>query len=124
MRTQSHAEKLTSAPIPAAATSLPPVGARESNAGDDFLVLWGARRAVEMLNPASELKCVRMEGLSPVDISSLDPTKNYFLAADLTEYFGGTTFNDSSRVVISQMKYSTRHPDQAWTWGRLRKADK
>ena len=100
---------------------LPPSGARESNAGDDFLTLWAARRAVEMLNPASDLKCVRVEGLSPVDVATLDPTKSYFLAVDLVEYFGGTTFEKAHRVVISQLKYSTRNPHEAWTWGKLRK---
>ncbi|HEX8464483.1 MAG TPA: AAA family ATPase, partial [Abditibacterium sp.] len=62
-----------------------------------------------------------MEGLSPIDVASLDPRKSYFLAADLTEYFGGTTFAGAKRIVISQLKYSTRQPDALWTWGELRK---
>lgn len=100
---------------------LPPPGARQSNAGDDFLTLWAARRAVRMLNPASDLQCVRVEGLSPVDVATLDPTKSCFLAVDLAEYFGGTTFGTAHRVVISQLKYSTRNPNKAWTWGELAK---
>lgn len=110
----------TSKPALPNSTVAPP-GARESNAGDDFLVLWAARRAVEMLNPSSDLQCIRMEGLSSLDVASLDARKSYFLAADLTEYFGGTTFDTAQRIVISQLKYSTRHPDGLWTWGELRK---
>lgn len=110
----------TSEPLSPHSTLAPP-GARESNAGDDFLVLWAARRAIEMLNPSSDLHCVRMEGLSPLDVASLDVGKSYFLAADLTEYFGGTSLDTAQRIVISQLKYSTRNPDDLWTWGELRK---
>jgi hypothetical protein len=72
-----------------------------------------------MLNPASDLQCVRVEGLSPIDVAVFDPRKSHFLAVDLAEYFGGTTFETAQRLVVSQLKYSTRQPDKTWTWGEL-----
>src|SRR5690606_25867765 len=46
------------------------------------------------------------------------------LGVDLTEYYGGDQWSTASRVVVSQLKYSTRHPEQAWTAARLSQHDK
>ena len=92
-------------------------GARESNAGDDFHVLWAIRCAVQMLNPSSGLTAIKME-----DISPLEPgfgRRDTFLGVDVTGYYGGNRLSNSSRVVVSQLKYSTRHPDTNWTAARL-----
>jgi hypothetical protein len=97
----------------------PITGARESNAGDDFHIVWAARRAVQTLNPRSDLHCLVVEGVSPVDLIPLDPDSEHYLAADLTEYYGGTTLAGCEKVSIVQLKYSTRHPDRAWTAARL-----
>ncbi len=42
-------------------------GVRESNAGDDFHILWAARRALDLLKPHSGLTKVLMEGVDPLD---------------------------------------------------------
>jgi len=102
-----------------AARPSPLPGARESNAGDDFHFVWAARRAVQTLNPKSDLHRLVVEGVSPHDLLVLEPNGERFLAADLTEYYGGATFTDCDRAVIIQLKYSTRHPDRAWTAARL-----
>ncbi len=94
-------------------------GARESNAGDEFHVLWAARRAVQLLNPRSELCKVVMENVSPVDADGVDEAGDLFLGVDLTEYYGGKDFSTAARVITSQLKYSTRHPTKAWTASRL-----
>ncbi len=99
--------------------TLPTPGARESNAGDRFHVLWAARRAVQLLNPRSDLQRVFMEGLSPVDVSASEIDDDFFLGVDLTEYYGGDKFETASRIELSQLKYSTRNPNQAWTTSKL-----
>jgi hypothetical protein len=99
--------------------TLPTPGARESNAGDRFHVLWAARRAVQLLNPRSNLQRVFMEGLSPVDVSVSEIDDDFFLGVDLSEYYGGDKFETASRIELSQLKYSTRHPNKAWTTSRL-----
>lgn len=92
-------------------------GARESNAGDEFHVLWAARRAVQLLNPSSGLQKVFMEGVSQEDARDIDD--ELFLGADLSEYYGSGEFETASRVEVSQLKYSTIHQDKAWTASRL-----
>ncbi|HEY6807075.1 MAG TPA: hypothetical protein VI306_26085 [Pyrinomonadaceae bacterium] len=94
-------------------------GARESNAGDDFHILWAARRAVQLLNPQNGLKKVLVEKLSTEDESLADGEEDLFLGVDLSEYFGGDTFASAERVDVSQLKYSTRHGSRAWTASRL-----
>ena len=95
--------------------TLPTPGAEESNEGDLFHVLWAARRAVQLLNPRSGLHRVVMEGLPPTDADN----DNSFLGVDLSEYYGCDELKTAERVEVSQLKYSTRHPTQAWTTSRL-----
>lgn len=58
-----------------------------------------------------------MEGVTPLEESDQE---DGFLGVDLAEYFGGDNFARADRVVTTQLKYSTRHPDRAWTDARLR----
>src|SRR3954454_6276866 len=92
-------------------------GARESNAGDDFHVLWATRRVLGLLDPSSDLRLVVMEGLYPAEPEGVDP--ELLLGVDLTEYYGSDSASDATRVVVSQLKYSHRHPERAWTAARL-----
>ena len=62
-------------------------GARESNAGDEFHVLWVMDRCLAMLSPGSGLNRVVVEGVSPADEKGA--SQRSFLAADVTQYFGG-----------------------------------
>jgi hypothetical protein len=70
-----------------------------------------------LLDPASGLQRVVMEDLTPDPPEGVDPT--LLLAADLAEYYGGRDLASAERVVVSQLKYSSRHPDQNWTAARL-----
>ena len=96
-----------------------PTSVRDSNAGHDFHVLWATRKVISMLSPDNSLTCVKMEGVHEYDTANLSPNEDHFLAADLTEYYHGEHFAEADQVIISQLKYSTRHPDKHWTLGRL-----
>jgi len=58
-----------------------------------------------------------MEDLTPVPPEGVAP--ELLLAADLTEFYGGESLANASRVVVSQLKYSHRHPEQTWTAAKL-----
>jgi hypothetical protein len=90
------------------------VGAPESNAGDDFHFWWAASRALELIEPATDLRLLTLEGLASVD----DPDEAYE-TVDVGQYFGGTNIEAASALVLSQLKYSTRDPDRRWTAARL-----
>lgn len=90
--------------------------AAESNAGDDFHVLWSAHKCLNLLNFSDAgLKAVSIEGLTELDEQKLDANSNALLGVDITEYFGGEQFSDASKVIVSQLKYSTRNPNRNWT---------
>lgn len=91
-------------------------GARESNAGDDFHVLWAARRAIQLLNPHSKLHKLFIEKVSSEDEKT---GQDCFLGADVAEYYDGDSLLTASKVMVYQLKYSTRHPSKAWTASRL-----
>ncbi len=99
------------------AISAEPPGARESGAGDQFHYLWAARRAIELLDNTSDLKLIRLEGFSPDTPVAADA--DLLLGVDLVEFYGSDSFEAATRIVVSQLKYSTRHPDKTWTAARL-----
>lgn len=92
-------------------------GARESNAGDDFHILWASRRALKLLDPDADLTRIRLEGLSSNEPSSRH--EDLMLGIDLTEYYSGDNFGSAAKTVVSQLKYSVRHPSTSWTAARL-----
>jgi hypothetical protein len=98
--------------------------ASTSNAGDDFHLQWAARRALALLKPGTDLTAILPENPTPPDAALLDPTGEQLLAIDLTEYYGGESFQTASRVVYSQLKYSTKSPNNSWTIASLIKGKK
>lgn len=99
--------------------------APESNAGDDFHVLWSIRKSLELLNTDdSGLKAITVEGVLPKEAKRLDPTGALFLGVDITEYFGGEDFQDAHSVIFSQLKYSTRNVNKNWTINAISKANR
>ncbi len=92
--------------------------ARPSNAGDRFHFVYAARRLLDMLPPNSKLSLIQMENISKVDQRLVDNPDD-LLGVDLSEYYGGNTFNTASSIVLTQVKYSALHQDQAWTLARL-----
>ncbi|MBK8566867.1 MAG: ATP-binding protein [Saprospiraceae bacterium] len=94
--------------------------APESNAGDDFHVLWAIRKCFGLLNfEDNGLKAITVEGVEPKNASKLDPLGTKLLGVDIAEYFGGENFNEAQKVVISQLKYSTRRTSENWTFSKL-----
>ncbi|MFC9250401.1 NACHT domain-containing protein [Amycolatopsis thailandensis] len=91
-----------------------PIGATESNAGDDFHFWWAANRALALIEPGTTSRLLVLEGLGRVD----DPEDEYE-TVDVAEYFGSESFDDATALVLSQLKYSTRHPTKAWTAARI-----
>ena len=71
-------------------------GARESNAGDEFHILWGVSLCLRMIRPDSPLHSVLIEGVSPIDRTGASGRS--FLAADITEYYGGNSFEQATVI--------------------------
>ena len=99
-------------------------GASESNAGDDFHIIWACLRALNLISPKSDLLKIVVEDIAKEDLRGTNPES--FLTADLAEYFINSglppdiiSLDTVDRVVISQLKYSTRHQTKGWTAARL-----
>jgi hypothetical protein len=59
-------------------TTRKPTSIHDSNAGHDFHVLWATRRIIELLNPATTLCAVKMEGVAEEDTAKLSATSYYY----------------------------------------------
>lgn len=90
------------------------VGARASNAGDDYHELWVARQAIRLLSNEDGLAAIAVE-----DGNLPDAPSGTWNGVDCTLYFGGTTLSNATHVEIVQVKYSTKKPEQLWTVSRL-----
>ena len=96
-----------------------------SNAGDDFHVLWTMKKSFDLLNFDEDgLKAIYIEGVENAMSESIDPTGTKLLGIDLSEYYGSDEFIDADKVVISQLKYSTREADKNYTFSELYKSKK
>ncbi len=93
-------------------------GAEASNAGDYFHLLWACKRIISMLQPKSTLTAVCVEGPTWED-SILTDDKGALLAIDLSEYYNGETYEGATKVVFSQLKYSTYQAAEPWTASKL-----
>jgi hypothetical protein len=94
--------------------------APESNAGDDFHVLWAARKCMELLQLGrTKLMCIAIEGPETKEAERIDPTGSNLLGIDITEYFEGEDFQNATRIVFSQLKYSTRRASINYTLSKL-----
>lgn len=92
------------------------IAVRDSRAGDDFHVLWAARRALELIDPGDTLTAIKIEGLSPDDA---DDDDDRYLGCDACEYHGGDNVDSAQQIRLVQLKYSTKKPTTAWTAARL-----
>jgi len=90
--------------------------APESNAGDDFHVLWTIKKSFQLLNfDENGLKAITVEGIDSKNALKLDYYGDQLLGVDITEYFGGENFDAAEKVIVSQLKYSTRRINENWT---------
>lgn len=97
-------------------------GAKASNAGDDFHVLWALHHALRVLDPTSELTAVTVEGLPASDYAAAE--RGAWDGVDVALFYGGDSPALASRVEIAQLKYSTASPSQPWTVARLCRSTK
>lgn len=86
---------------------------RASNEGDEFHILWSARRLLRLLNtdgdPRGPLVAVKIEGVSSAEGTSV---RSGELGIDTAEYYGSETIRDADKVVYYQHKHSTTRADQ------------
>lgn len=92
-------------------------GARPSNAGDEFHELWALRQSLSLLDHATELQAVSVEGLRTDDEAGSE--SGTWEGVDCTFYYGGDTLATANRIFIDQLKYSSSDPDKTWTVARL-----
>jgi hypothetical protein len=92
------------------------LGARASNAGDQFHELWALQQSLELLNPASGLSAVTVEGVAT---ETEESDRSAWDGVDCTLYFGGQLLETATRIDIAQHKYSTTDPHTNWTIARL-----
>ncbi len=91
-----------------------------SSAGDDFHILWTMKKSFELLNfDDLGLKAIYIEGIERKLEQKTDPTGEKLLGIDLTEYYGSKEFESCNKVVISQLKYSTRRTNEDYTFSKL-----
>jgi len=96
-----------------------------SNAGDDFHILWTMKKSFDLLNfDEHGLKAIYIEGVENTVSKNVDPTGVKLLGIDLSEYYGSEEFVKADKVVISQLKYSTRRADKPYTYSELYKGKK
>lgn len=93
------------------------VGARASNAGDDFHVLWALIHAIRVLDPSSNLSAVTVEGIPPA--KGRQAQQGAWDGVDVGLFYGGESLSSASSVELQQLKYSTTSPTSAWTVARL-----
>ncbi|CCG41140.1 P-loop NTPase family protein [Magnetospirillum molischianum] len=86
---------------------------RYRNDGDDFHVLWTARRALRLLDPTTDLVGVSVEGVSEREIHGKELAEG-LLVVDTAEYYGSQDIRQARQIVYCQLKYSTRNPDAPW----------
>ena len=78
---------------------------RASRDGHEYHEAWTARKALQLLQPNSDLAAIAVEGLSPTDQANA-PAETVQIA-DITLYYGGQpTFEQASHTSIVQFKYS------------------
>ena len=79
--------------------------APESNAGDDFHILWSVRKSLELLNNQEiALKAIAIEGVFPKEAQKLDTSGQNLLGVDITEYYGGENFLSAHTVRLLSIK--------------------
>lgn len=94
-----------------------PLGARASNAGDDYHELWVARHALSLLDPQSGLSFITVEGT--VSSANGEADSEAWSGVDCLLYYGGSAVETARSVVVEQFKYSVSDPSAPWTCARL-----
>lgn len=90
---------------------------RARNDGEDFHLLWTARRCLRLLDKRTGLVAVKIEGCSPVERGETGTPAE--LVIDTAEYYGDEDFSRATRIEYWQLKHSTVHTDKVWSASEL-----
>ncbi len=74
-------------------------GARGSNAGDQFHELWALDRALSLLNPATDLQALTVEGVRTSE-DLTDDKATAWEGVDCALYYGDRTLAGANRVEL------------------------
>jgi hypothetical protein len=94
---------------------------RASRDGDQFHYLWAARRALQLLDPKSELVAVTIEGASTAEFQTGGAVGEGEELIDIGEYYRSTELDKATRVRYMQLKHSTTQVDEPWQPSGLEK---
>lgn len=94
---------------------------RASRDGDQFHYLWAARRALQLLNPLSDLVAVTIEGAATDELPGAKPVKVGEQLIDIAEYYGSTELKSATLIRYMQLKHSTLQVDEVWQPSGLEK---
>lgn len=86
---------------------------RYRNDGDDFHIVWTARRCLQLLRDASGLSAVAIEGISNAEGLTAKHSDGV-LAVDTAEYYGSENLKHATKVIYYQLKYSTKNSTVPW----------
>lgn len=92
---------------------------RWRNDGEDFHILWSARRALRLLDVSSGLTSVSIEGPSNLESPAATKTDAGVLVIDTAEYYGSRA-QKNERVHYFQLKHSTTAATAPWTVSGLK----
>ena len=85
---------------------------RSSRDGDQFHYYWGARHALALLRPGTDLVAISVEGSSSGDAAGGGAGEQVI---DLADYYGSAVLAKADRVVYRQLKHSTTRPNEPWS---------
>ncbi len=96
--------------------SLDVLGAPASNAGDEFHEAWALGNALKLLDPATGLTELTVEGVR--DAAETRDDANWD-GVDCALYFDDNENHENSRVELVQLKYSVTGQHKSWTLARF-----
>ncbi|WP_319496013.1 hypothetical protein [uncultured Cohaesibacter sp.] len=92
------------------------LGAPASNAGDEFHEAWALGNALKLLDPATGLTELTVEGVR--DAAETNDNANWD-GVDCALYFDDSENPENSRVELVQLKYSVTGQNKSWTLARF-----
>lgn len=87
---------------------------RYRNDGEDFHLLWTARRALKLLDPSSNLEAIAVEGISKLENKGR-AISGGILGIDTALYYGSEEFLLTDKIEYCQLKYSTTSSSKPWS---------
>ncbi len=96
--------------------SLDVLGAPASNAGDEFHEAWALGNALKLLDPATGLTELTVEGVREAAETRDDANWD---GVDCALYFDDNENHENSRVELVQLKYSVTGQNNSWTLARF-----